>query len=151
MPGPVLAEYESAVRAAGYEPGVVLSSGLATLEALGDSTEAILAANLSRLTLTTTISIGRDLLLYRTLDLPEDTRQRFSEIQRGIAVAAAYYEDRLQARPLRLYYAGSEPVAEFAGQIANPGLTIVEFAPGDTASPVPYCTAAVTGALAGVR
>ena len=39
MPGPVLAEYEAAVRAAGYEPGAVLPSSLAALAAL-DSLEA---------------------------------------------------------------------------------------------------------------
>ena len=39
MPGPILAEYEAAVRAAGYEPGAVLPSSLAALEAL-DSMEA---------------------------------------------------------------------------------------------------------------
>ena len=32
IPGPVLAEYEAAVRAAGYEPGAVLPSSLAALE-----------------------------------------------------------------------------------------------------------------------
>jgi type IV pilus assembly protein PilM len=154
MPGPVLAEYESAVRAAGFEPGVVLSSGLATIEGLEDSTEAVLAANLSRRTLTTTISIGRDLLLYRTLDLPEDPVQRFSEIQRGIAVAAAYYEDRLQARPLALHYAGSEPSSEFAWEVANPGLAVVELSQGTrngSRTTGSRCTAAVAGALAGVQ
>ena len=35
MPGTVLAEYESAVRAAGYEPGVVLPSTLAAAAAVG--------------------------------------------------------------------------------------------------------------------
>ncbi|MGA2377624.1 MAG: hypothetical protein ABSF72_19100, partial [Candidatus Sulfotelmatobacter sp.] len=41
LPGPILAEYEGAVRAAGYEPGAVLSSSLAALEAV-DSLEAML-------------------------------------------------------------------------------------------------------------
>jgi hypothetical protein len=70
MPGPILAEYEAAVRAAGYEPGAVLPSSLAALAGL-DSMEAVLAANLSGMALTTTITNGHDLLLYRTLDLPE--------------------------------------------------------------------------------
>jgi type IV pilus assembly protein PilM len=156
MPGPVLAEYESVVREAGFEPGVVLSSGLATLEGLGDSTEAVLAANLSRATLTTTISMGRDLLLYRSLDLPEDPLQRFAEIQRGIAVAAAYYEDCLLARPLHLHYAGSESAAEFAWEVTSPGLTVVELSRGATkngnhAATGSRTTAAVAGALAGVQ
>ena len=34
LPGPILAEYEAAVRAAGYEPGAVLPSSLAALAAL---------------------------------------------------------------------------------------------------------------------
>ena len=89
MPGPILAEYEAAVRAAGYEPGAVLPSCLAALESL-DSMEAVLAANLSAHAITTSIATGQDLLLYRTLDLPEDPGQRVAEIQRSIAVAAAY-------------------------------------------------------------
>jgi hypothetical protein len=39
LPGPILAEYEAAVRQAGYEPGAVLPSSLAALGAI-DSPEA---------------------------------------------------------------------------------------------------------------
>jgi hypothetical protein len=46
--------------------------------------EAVLAANLSGLALTTSITNGQDLLLYRTLDLPEDAGLRLLEVQRGI-------------------------------------------------------------------
>ena len=70
--------------------------------------EAVLIANLTPLALTTSITNGQDLLLYRTLDLPEDPVQRRDEVQRGIAVAAAYYEDKLQLRPRRLYFAGCD-------------------------------------------
>ncbi len=151
LPGPVLAEYEAAVRAAGYEPGAVLPSSLAALEAT-ESMEAMLAANLSGQALTTTIANGQDLLLYRTLDLPDDPAQRMSEIQRGIAVAAAYYEDKLQARPQRLYYAGNSNVAEFEGWLDDPALEIVELAPrpetGELTALGTACIAAVTGALA---
>ncbi len=128
LPGPVLAEYEAAVRAAGYEPGAVLPSSLAALEAI-DSMEAALAANLSALALTTCITNGQDLLLYRTLDLPEDPIQRASEIQRGIAVAAAYFEDRLGARPRRLQYAGNYPAADFAAWLGDLELEVVDLAP----------------------
>ena len=55
--------------------------------------------------LTTAITNGQDLLLHRTLDLPED-RPRLSEIQRSIAVAAAYFEDKLGAARAHLHYAG---------------------------------------------
>jgi type IV pilus assembly protein PilM len=128
LPGPVLAEYEAAVRDAGYEPGAVLPSSLAALEAV-DSMEAVLAVNLSPIALTTSITNGSDLLLHRTLDLPEDPAQRLTEIQRGIAVAAAYFEDKLQAPALTLHYAGSYDTGDFAGWIDAPDLTVVDLAP----------------------
>ena len=137
MPGPVLAEYEAAVRAAGYEPGAVLPSGLAVLEAgeAGETMEAALIANLTELSLTTSIINGQDLLLYRTLDLPAAPEIRSQEVRRGIAVAAAYYEDKLGSRPLRLYLAHHYGIAsdgeleEFKRWIDDPGLTVMELAP----------------------
>ena len=128
LPGPILAEYEAAVRAAGYEPGAVLPSSLAALEAI-NSMEAVLAANLSALALTTSIANGRDLLLHRTLDLPDEPSLRLSEIQRGIAVAAAYFEDKLQAPARTLHYAGCYDTSDFARWIDNPELTVIDLAP----------------------
>ena len=136
MPGPVLAEYEAAVRAAGYEPGAVLPSSLAALEAI-ESTgllEAVLVANLSALSLTTSITNGQDLLLYRTLDLPEDPEQRLGEVQRGIAVAAAYYEDKLGYAAAACFTraslgAGRGGADEFAHWIDDPELSVADLAP----------------------
>lgn len=160
VPGPILAEYEAAVRAAGYEPGAVLSSSLAALETI-DSLEAILAANLSAGALTTTIAAGEDLLLYRTLDLAQDPGDRVLDIRRGIAVAAAYFEDKLHARPTRLHYGGNEPLADFTAWIGDPDLEVVDFVPrpatGLTTSLGVASLAGVAGALslrgeqAGVR
>jgi type IV pilus assembly protein PilM len=164
LPGPILAEYEGAVRAAGYEPGAVLPSSLAALEAI-DSLEAVLIANLSPLALTTSITNGQDLLLYRTLDLPEEPALRLDEVQRGVAVAAAYFEDKLGARPTRLHFAGSFATGDdwtagsgaesFARWIADPQLTVVDLAPrpdaGMATSLGHASIAGVAGALAGVR
>lgn len=159
IPGPILAEYEAAVRAAGYEPGAVLSSSLAALEAI-DSLEAVLGANLSGLALTTSITNGHDLLLYRTLDLPEDPSLRLQEVQRGIAVASAYFEDRLGARPDKLYFSGNYGAhiggaQEFSRWIDDPSVTVVDLAPGPATGAANSLgagsIAGVTGALAGVR
>jgi type IV pilus assembly protein PilM len=159
LPGPILAEYEGAVREAGYEPGSVLPSSLAALEST-EALEAVLIANISRVAMTTAIANGQDLLLYRTLDLPENLELRLSEIRRGVAVAAAYYEDRLGARPLRLHFAGSTGAADegsagFARWLQDPELEIVDLAPRpSTGAVTPLGTASVasvTGALAGVR
>jgi len=154
MPAVILAEYEGAARAAGYEPGAVLPSSLASLATL-DSMEAQLIANLSRGSLTTAIVNGNDLLLYRTMELPLDPALHEDEVQRGIAVAAAYFEDKLGARPAELLYAGVEPSHEFARWIANLELNVAELAPhpetGMVTSMGSLSIAGVTGALAGAR
>ncbi len=152
MPGPILAEYEAAVRAAGYEPGAVLPSTLASLAVL-DSMEPILAANLSGQALTTSISSSQDLFLFRTIDLPEDPAACAAEIQRSIAVAAAYYEDKLVARPRQLIYAGNQKSEEFARMIGDPELTVVDMVPTSglraTTALGPLSMAGIAGALAG--
>jgi type IV pilus assembly protein PilM len=152
MPGPILAEYEAAVHQAGYEPGAVLPSSLAALAGI-DSLEAVLVANLNGLALTTSIANGQDLLLYRTLDLPEEPHLRREEVQRGVAVAAAYYEDKLQARPSRLLYSGDGGASQFALWLDEPELTITDLAPrpetGVTTAMGSLSLAGVAGALAG--
>ena len=152
VPGPILAEYEAAVRSAGYEPGAVLSSSLAALESF-ESMEAVMAANLSAHSITTTIATGQELLLYRTLDLPQDSAQRVAEIQRSVAVASAYFEDKLGSRPRTLYYAGVQDAAEFAASIGDPDLSVVEWASrpeeGAMTALPQVCFAGVAGALAG--
>ena len=152
MPGPMLAEYEDAARAAGYEPGAVLPSSLAALEVI-DSMEAVLTANLSPFALTTSITNGSDLLLYRTLDLPEDSRQRLAEIARGIAVAAAYYEDTLRAPVHKIRYSGNYSIRDFEQWITGMGLEVVDLVPrpetGATTSLGHASIAGAAGALAG--
>ena len=160
IPGPVLQEYEAAARMAGFEPGAVLPTSLAALGAI-DSAEPVLAANLGALALTTSVTQGQDLLLYRTLDLPEEPTQRLAEVQRGIAVAAAYYEDKLGARPRLLYYAGigaggNSTAEDFARWIDDPELTVADLAPlPETGAATPLgnlmSLAGVVGALAGAN
>ncbi len=161
MPGPVLAEYEGAVRAAGYEPGVVLPASLAALCALSamDSQEAVLAVNLNARALTTSIVAGNDMLLYRTVELPLEAEALRAEVQRSIAVSAAFYEDKLHVRPHRLLYSGVLSAHDFALLLDD-----AEFAVGEIveqpqtglmtsmASPMgQHSVAGVTGALAGTN
>ena len=154
MPGPILQEYETAARAAGYEPGVVMPSSLAALAAI-ESQEPLLAACLSGVSLTTLITHGEDLLLYRTLDLPEDPAQRLKEVQRDIAVAAAYYEDKLAVRPRQLRYGGIGAAEDFARWIRDPELEIVDLVSrpsrGATTAMGNLSVAGISGALAGAR
>jgi len=157
LPGPILAEYEAVVRQAGYEPGAVLSSSLAALAGL-DKMEAVLVANLTDRALTTSIANGQDLLLFRTLDLPEDPGLRLDEVQRDIAVAAAFYEDKLGSRPHVLHFAGGassghSTAEEFGVWLNDPEMTVTELAPrpetGATTAWGSLSVAGVSGALAG--
>ncbi len=154
LPAPILTEYEAAVRAAGYEPGAVLPSSLAAIET-ADQMEAVLAVNLSGPGMTTLIANGQDLLLYRTLDLPTAPMARVSEIQRGVAVAAAYYEDKLGAPPRRIYYAGNHDMLEFSSWVAGSDMDVVELVSrpesGMMTSLGRESIAGVAGALKGAR
>jgi len=161
LPGAVLAEYEAAVRQAGYEPGAVLASSLAALDAVsssahgGSSLEANLSVQLSRQSLTTCICSGNDLLLYRSMELPEDEAVYAAEVQRGVAVAIAYFEDKLHASPGRIFYSGELALEAFAQMVALGELPIEELVPhpatGLTTTLGMATLAGVTGALAGAH
>ncbi len=154
MPGPVLAEYEGAVRGAGYEPGAVLPTSMAALAAI-DSQEAVLAVNLSARSLTTSIVSGNDILLYRTVELPLEPEAQKGEVQRSIAVAGAFFEDRLQVRPHRLLYSGVLSARDFAELVDDPAMAVGEVVArpevGMASAMGQHSVAAVTGALVGTN
>ena len=152
LPSNILEEYETVVRAAGYEPGAVIPSALAALATV-DSSQPMLAACLSKVAITTSITRGNDLLLYRTLDLPDDPEQRLLEVQRSVAVAAAYYEDKVSVLPKELYFAGNGTAAEFEQWFGSSELRIIDLATrpstGVATSLSNMSVAGLAGALAG--
>jgi len=159
MPGPVLAEYESVVRQAGFEPGVILPASLAAICAV-ESEETVLVVNLSYQALTTSIVSGSDLLLHRTIELPQgndpsQVRARQMELQRSIAVAAAFFEDKLQVRPQRLLYSGVLSAHEFAEMLDDEEIKVGEVVPrpdsGLVTSLGNRSVAEVTGVLMGTK
>ena len=81
MPYEVLADYESVVRDAGFEPGAVLPSTLAVASALDDAAQtATLFVNGSPTSLTTAILRRGEILLHRTLELQASTAQAAEQI-----------------------------------------------------------------------
>lgn len=122
IPRPILAEYESAVRVAGFEPGSVLTSTLAALAALRSSVPALIIKR-SYGTITTAILRQDDLLLHRTIELPQNPSQSDAllreELAQAVSVAIAYYEDTLHSLPSAIYYAGPGGAAGFRDLIEN--------------------------------
>lgn len=105
MPGEVLAEYEAAVKEAGYEQGAVLPSTLAAVAVLG-SEGAPLVVNYCGGSVTTAVTQGDELLLHRSIDLPAEAGAREEEIARAVITTLAWYEDTLHAVPASIGYAG---------------------------------------------
>ncbi len=114
MPAEVLAEYEAAVREAGYEPGAVLPSTLAAVAVLG-SEGASLVVNHNGNSVTTAVAQSDELLLHRSIDLPTEAGAREEEIARAVITTLAWYEDTLHAVPASIGYAGPGGAAAAAG------------------------------------
>ena len=106
MPSSVVADYESVVRTAGYQPGALLPSTIAALAAFECGDGAVLV-NVNKQGVTTCIGKGDDLLLYRSVDLPSDREERHQEFERTLAISNAWYEDHLGALPKRYCCVGS--------------------------------------------
>jgi type IV pilus assembly protein PilM len=156
MPAAVRAEYEDAVREAGYEPGAVLSSSLAALAAV-PSEDPTLVVNRNANSITTAIVRGAQLLLFRTLDLGEASvdletgrLHAAAELQQTVSVAMAYYEDTLATTAHTIYSVGPGGAEELQRMLAMPGTRVRDLVPSrDTASTTAGMLAPVVGALAG--
>jgi type IV pilus assembly protein PilM len=163
MPATVRAEYEDAVREAGYEPGAVLSSSLAALAAVQGDDPALLV-NRNANCITTAIARGPQLLLFRTIDLGEGganvtdmqtgETQTVAELQQTVSVAMAYYEDTLGSTAHTIYSVGPGGAGELDRLLALPGVRVRDLVPSRetngaaTVSPTTGMLAPVVGALA---
>jgi type IV pilus assembly protein PilM len=151
MPRPILSEYEAAVRDAGFEPGSLLTSTIAALAALRASGPALFI-NRSSGAITTVITRQDDLLLHRSLELPQNPTLLREELAQAVSVALAYFEDTLQSLPSTIYYAGPGGASGFSELIQNndplaPRVRDLVAPPAAAALP-PGISAGIVGALA---
>ena len=149
-PAEVLAEYESAVREAGYEPGVVLPSTLAALAAVSGE-EPSLVINRNGSSVTTAITRQNELLLHRTLELTEkewmpeeNTLHAAEELQQSVSVAIAYFEDTLQSPPRQLLSCGIGGPDELIRLLDDDRIPVRDLVP------MPYSATMPRGILGGV-
>ena len=154
-PAEVLAEYESAVREAGYEPGVVLPSTLAALAAVSGE-EPSLVINRNGSSVTTAITRQNELLLHRTLELTEkewmpeeNTLHAAEELQQSVSVAIAYFEDTLESPPRQLLSCGIGGPEELVRLLEDDRIPVRDLVPMSYSKTMPRgILAGVVGALA---
>jgi type IV pilus assembly protein PilM len=123
MPRLVLAEYESVVRAAGYEPGAVMPSTLAALAGMGESEDSVLVVNAGPGSVTTAIARGGVLLLHRSLDL-----QPMETVAAGLDALEERVELRIAEEGL-LASAGHRPIGAFGNGVAGADGPALPYAP----------------------
>jgi type IV pilus assembly protein PilM len=160
MPGAIRAEYEDAVREAGYEPGAILSSSLAALAAVPND-GATLLVNRNANSVTTAIARANDLMLFRTLDFPEPALDMdldmatdaavaeslaTEELQQAVSVSISYFEDTLGTPVTQIYSVGPGGAAELARLLDDESIRVRELVP----SPAGASRSETTGMLAGV-
>jgi type IV pilus assembly protein PilM len=150
-PAAVLAEYESAVREAGYEPGVVLPSTMAALAAL-NSEEPALVINRNGSSVTTAITRQNELLLHRTLELTEkewspeeNSFNSAEELQQSVTVAVACFWENPNTPPQQLLCFGMGGPEELIRLLGDDRIPVRDLVP------TPHRSKAMPGGiLAGV-
>jgi type IV pilus assembly protein PilM len=155
MPNDVLAEYESVVREAGYEPGAVLPGTLAAAAGMTEAQPALMV-NQTQSSVTTAVTRGNEMLLHRSMDLPAEGNGREEEMAQAVITALAWFEDTLQSIPEKVHYAGGGGAERAGGslwrRLADPVPPLLDLDPPAGVSmmaTVPVgTTAGVTGALA---
>src|SRR6202789_2920276 len=150
-PAAVLAEDESAVRAAVYEPGVILLTTVAEWAAV-NSEKPSLVINRNGSSVATAITRKNELLLHRTLELTEkemlpeeNSFHAAEELQQSVSVAVAYFEDTLESPPRQLLSCGLGCHEELSRLLDDDRIPVRDLVP------TPYTTKAMPdGILAGV-
>jgi len=108
----IIARYEAAFRAAGFQPGFVTTSALASMDLVAND-PLVVAAKLSGRVLTVSVSEGARLRLLRCMELGDPT---LDEVMGVLYPTMAYAEDELPKRPERLLLCGfgslAQPLAE---------------------------------------
>ena len=151
----VLEEYESAIRAAGFNPGVVAPSTLAALGPVGGE-EPTLVVKVDASSTTLAIVDQDELRLFRTLEDSMAGELSADRLAENIHPSLAFYEDTYNVRVPRVMVAGLASAERLGPSLAAQTATRVEdlVLPSSAGSALQGALpasqlAAVVGALAG--
>jgi type IV pilus assembly protein PilM len=155
-PRAIIEEYESAVRAAGYSPGVVLPSSLAALGAVeGERPSLMLKVDPNNIIIAA--AEHHELRLVRTLENPHGPNVSASELAEGVLPSIVFFEDTFAARIEEIYIGGVAALDQVGPLLhEHTGARVQELSPeispeqnisGETLSP--SSMAGIAGALLG--
>ena len=128
-PCTIIEEYETAIRDAGYSPGVVLPSSLAALGLIdGDRPTLVLKVDPTNLTIT---AVERqELRLVRTLDNPHGGNVSAAELAEAVLPSIVFFEDTFGAKIEKIYVGGIAPLQEVGPLLhEHTGAQVQELAP----------------------
>jgi type IV pilus assembly protein PilM len=155
-PRSIVDEYESAFRAVGYSPGVVLPSSLAALGTVeGERPTLMLKVDPNNIIIAA--AEHQELRLVRTLDNPHGSNVSASELAEGVLPSIVFFEDTFAAHIEQIYVGGVAALEEVGPLLhEHTGARVQELSPeisseqnlsGETISP--SLMAGITGALLG--
>ena len=128
-PRSIIEEYETALRAAGYSPGVVLPSSLAALGLIdGDRPTLVLKVDPANITI---IAVERqELRLVRTLDNPHGANVSATDLTEAVLPSIVFFEDTFAAKIEKIYVGGIAPLQEVGPLLQEQtGAQVQELAP----------------------
>jgi type IV pilus assembly protein PilM len=155
-PRSIIQEYESAFRDAGYSPGVVLPSSIATLGMIeGKSPTMMLKADATNIIIAA--AEDQELRLVRTLENPHGAAVTAAELAEGVLPSIVFFEDTFAAHIEQIFVGGIAQIDEIGPLLhQQTGAQVQELAPdispeqdlsGEHLDPA--AMAAIAGALLG--
>src|ERR1700694_1168055 len=128
-PKEVLGEYEAVFRDAGYLPGVVLPSLLATL-GLVEGQSPTLLLKVDPLSITVAAAERLELRLVRTLDNPHGENVTATELAEAGVSSLGFFEDTLGAQIEKIFIGGAASIREVGPMLhEHTGARVEELAP----------------------
>lgn len=128
-PREIINEYETAFRDAGYSPGVVLPSSLATL-GLVEGDRPALMLKVDPVSVTVAAAERGELRLMRTLENPHGEKVAAAELAETVLPSIVFFEDTFGARIERIFVTGVAAIDEFGPMLhQQTGAHVEELAP----------------------
>ena len=155
-PRSVINEYEAAFRDVGYNPGVVVSSSLATLRLIEGQVPTLLL-KVDPVNITIAAAENQELRLIRTLENPHGAQVSASELAEAVLPSVVFFEDTFGTRIEKIFVSGVGAMNEVGPLLhQHTGAQVLELEPdlssdqnlsGDNVDA--GTTAGVVGALLG--